>query len=103
MSTSDSLNESITSCEEALRFVNDYAYLCGQSLEDMKSFHPTKCNPACDRLRADLAQLLEEKKLVEAELNTLQANRERAIALLEILSLSFFVIKSSLTILNVDV
>ncbi|VDM35243.1 unnamed protein product [Hydatigera taeniaeformis] len=78
-----SLKESSSSCEEALRFANDYACLCGQSLEDMKSFGPTKDNSALSRLRADLAHLLEEKTLVEAELNALKANQERAMALLE--------------------
>lgn len=49
----------------------------------MRSFAFTNGSPACDRLRADLAQLLEEEALVEAELNTLKANRKRALALLE--------------------
>ncbi|KAL5111277.1 hypothetical protein TcWFU_000931 [Taenia crassiceps] len=74
--------ESIASLEEVLQFANDYAYLCGQRLEDMRSFAPTKDNPVCDRLRADLAQLLEEKALVEAELNAMKENRRRALALL---------------------
>ncbi|VDK42341.1 unnamed protein product [Taenia asiatica] len=89
MSTpSGSPKESITGCEEALRFANDYAYLCGQSLEDMRSLAPTKGNSACDRLRADLAQLLEEKALVEAEINTMKENQKRALALLEKFGLS---------------
>lgn len=76
------MNDSI-SFQEINKFAENYAVLSGQDLKNMTTFKRVEGNPVCERLRADLNQLSEDRAWIDSELKIIKVNQERAQTLLK--------------------
>ncbi|KAM3175000.1 hypothetical protein ACTXT7_009412 [Hymenolepis weldensis] len=71
------------SCQEIIKFAENYAALSGQDLKNMTTFIQVEGNPVCEQLRTDLNQLSEDQARIDSELKIIKVNQERAWTMLK--------------------